>query len=1152
MKKFLLSFAAMFVAILFVVAEIEGPSANVTPGANADADYTVNEAPAVKVGTQDLAGVISIDVPANTASVTFNAGALKESGDVKITVTNSSTLEKIATITVRSYDELTEGVKDLTVNDGNTTYAVAFDEPIAEATTISLTSEKPFLIWNVVADPTAPYASKVANKDFSMVKVTFPNAENVKIEELGMALLYNGDEIIGEANDKTIKVNGNVLSIPFSMYETSEAKKRTLKKSFYEHETFSGYHVYIYAGDLLIDEVNTEEDLYIPIPVEGSENDEEPEDPTDYKVGADITSLAPATWEGQTGTYSEIAGSVLASNTASIAAGNVLTQTISDLKNGIYNVDIVAAGASASGMPTGNELSVVFAGDKSKALPVVEGANVTEDKATKVSLYAIVTDGKLTYGIKNLAAAGNWYAAKVESIRYVSESTEVQNVTIGDDVYVVYSQNLFVNGSFENGVEGWKAVNYNTAAEEKNFAITATGGFDGGAYITTNAGNSSSEKTIRQSIAVVEGKSYLFTTYTSGKAPETNNYVYNALFQMTDAATENGALKPFNWGDAESSTWTKTEYVFTAQEGNPYVGVRMGWNANSSFDGFALVEVEKVITEEPTEQPEITKIEDGDYFIYNVEAKAWLGGANSWGTQASLVNHPQRFTISANADGTYNIDSHAYNNETNHFFADGLYIDSPAFGWTIKSVKNGYAFAVNEDNYVASVEGSTVLGTVGDINAAAATWKLYTEADLLAAINSGESTDATFLIKGASISRNLYNDKLEKVWEGDAFGIGGANENFNAEKWGGNSQEFDVYQTISLPNGTYKLSANGYYRYNNTTDNTNDIAISSHADGTEEINTFLYANDAEVALKSIADDDAVAALTEAGKGVPFNQTEAGAAFDMGLYLNEVEVKVTDGTLKLGVKKTAHPGCDWSVWDNFVLTVVKLGVEPEETIPAAEPEPAAMEGYSWTANLVNNGDFTGSDLSSFPVQGAGVSAKIIDGPNGAKVYEIQSADMVQFAWDSQVFIVSNEVLNEGDYYLVSFSYKAEVETTPSTQAHATPGNYLHWAMLNPNPTFSTEWKTTTWTGQISAAQAKGNDGNGNGTGMTTIAFNLNDLPTACKFYITNVVVKKQVANVVDGIASVDAAAKANGKYIENGKVVIVKNGVKYNVAGARVK
>ena len=42
--------------------------------------------------------------------------------------------------------------------------------------------------------------------------------------------------------------------------------------------------------------------------------------------------------------------------------------------------------------------------------------------------------------------------------------------------------------------------------------------------------------------------------------------------------------------------------------------------------------------------------------------------------------------------------------------------------------------------------------------------------------------------------------------------------------------------------------------------------------------------------------------------------------------------------------------------------------------------------------------------------------------------------------------------------------------------------------------------------------------------------------------------------ITGVANVEAAAEAKakeGKFIENGKLVIVKNGVKYNAAGAKL-
>lgn len=315
---------------------------------------------------------------------------------------------------------------------------------------------------------------------------------------------------------------------------------------------------------------------------------------------------------------------------------------------------------------------------------------------------------------------------------------------------------------------------------------------------------------------------------------------------------------------------------------------------------------------------ESAEIPAGDYLIKNVATGKYLGGANSWGTQASLVEDGRIFTVARLEDGTYTLDSHTYYSDTQHFLGHGGYVDANVAPFMLFEVEGGVAIAIAKDNaYAAPAEGTVVVSGVAyqDVNAA---WEFIPVADLVSALETSEG-DATFLIKDASISRNLYSK--ENVWEGDAIAKGGPNENQNAEKWGGNSQEFDIYQTVNVPNGSYVLTVQGYYRYNNTTDNTNNVAVEAHAQGTEEINSFFYANDVEVALKSIADDEAAAALAAVEKGLPFSQGEASEAFAMGLYLNTLRVDVTDGVLKLGVKKTSHPGCDWTVWDNFTLTKV---------------------------------------------------------------------------------------------------------------------------------------------------------------------------------------------------------------------------------------
>ncbi|MCH5176360.1 MAG: leucine-rich repeat protein, partial [Prevotellaceae bacterium] len=165
-------------------------------------------------------------------------------------------------------------------------------------------------------------------------------------------------------------------------------------------------------------------------------------------------------------------------------------------------------------------------------------------------------------------------------------------VVVDGIVYDVKSENLFVNGSFDNGVDGWKTVGYETDAVLYNFVYPEQGGYDGGAYITTYAAGKDSETSIRQSVSVVPGKTYYFSVYTSGKSPNAENYQYNALFKMTDAHTENGVIKEFEWPQGAktvSTDWSQTKCVFTAE--SYFVGVRMSWNEGAKFDGFVLYEV---------------------------------------------------------------------------------------------------------------------------------------------------------------------------------------------------------------------------------------------------------------------------------------------------------------------------------------------------------------------------------------------------------------------------------------------------------------------------------------------------------------------------------------------------------------------------------
>ena len=325
----------------------------------------------------------------------------------------------------------------------------------------------------------------------------------------------------------------------------------------------------------------------------------------------------------------------------------------------------------------------------------------------------------------------------------------------------------------------------------------------------------------------------------------------------------------------------------------------------------------------------VADLATGDYLIRNKETQKYLGGANSWGTQASLVDHGRIFTLTKLENGKYTFDSHTYNDYEYIHFVNGGYLDGASSEIGIYTSEAGTCFGGSGITLYAAPTTGTVVATNGVYEAANSVWEFIPVADAVADLAAGNTSDATFLLKDASISRNLYNSSFEKVWQGDGFSKGGPVENQNAEKWGGNSQTFDTYQSITIPNGSYTVSVQGFYRYNNTTNNDNNAAIAAHADGTEVIYSYLYANDKEVPFASIADDDAAAAL----EALPFSQADAAAAFAQDLYNNSLDVLVVDGTLKIGVKKIKHIGCDWTVWDNFVVT--RTGELPSYSITVAE-------------------------------------------------------------------------------------------------------------------------------------------------------------------------------------------------------------------------
>ena len=99
------------------------------------------------------------------------------------------------------------------------------------------------------------------------------------------------------------------------------------------------------------------------------------------------------------------------------------------------------------------------------------------------------------------------------------------------------------------------------------------------------------------------------------------------------------------------------------------------------------------------------------------------------------------------------------------------------------------------------------------------------------------------------------------------------------------------------------------------------------------------------------------------------------------------------------------------------------------------------------------------------------------------------------WDNQFWIVANRTLSTGESTYVSFEYKAKNPAKASTQDHAAPGSYLHWAAIG-DVNFTEDWQT--FETEFTVPSEANN--------MQSIAFNLSEIKEGNTYEIKNVIWK----------------------------------------------
>ena len=413
----------------------------------------------------------------------------------------------------------------------------------------------------------------------------------------------------------------------------------------------------------------------------------------------------------------------------------------------------------------------------------------------------------------------------------------------------------------------------------------------------------------------------------------------------------------------------------------------------------------------------------------------------------TITGNPSFGGVHLYANGTTTADLAAANADAWQGYSGGAYIASI---WEI-------AFEVSADGTLEW--GFDITDAPAGMNWVA--WKDIRLTYLDGQGGTNTPADVTSLIKSADC-------ESANGWNGGPT-IGGKWGNRNAEKY---NTSFDVYQTLSgLSNGWYRLSAQGFYRYGDyhdeqhkyynyreESDNNNiyavytiPYAVVSRQQGTDRRLAVLYANNVEAPLPSPLDYAHETATHADDYPTPFGwatdtQTGASEAFADGEYPVELLVPVTDGQLRLGVRKSLGYKYDWACWDNFQLhylgendlvyvdgidvdaTSLSLTVgEQRQLVACATPANASDPTLTWTTT--NTAVATIDSHGLLTTHGTGTATIRIkaNGSNGGQLTRSINVSVGSGASSADGLVINEIQVSNIDMFIdPSFNYGSYIE------------------------------------------------------------------------------------------------------------------------------
>lgn len=130
-------------------------------------------------------------------------------------------------------------------------------------------------------------------------------------------------------------------------------------------------------------------------------------------------------------------------------------------------------------------------------------------------------------------------------------------------------------------------------------------------------------------------------------------------------------------------------------------------------------------------------------------------------------------------------------------------------------------------------------------------------------------------------------------------------------------------------------------------------------------------------------------------------------------------------------------------------------------------------------------------------------------------EVSSDDMVDAAWDTQFWIMTDATFAEGDKWELSMNVRADYEASIGTQTHKGAGEYLHWAGCG-TVKFTPKWTEYKASGTMDGSMAGGH----------SFAFNLNDFAAANAYYFDDISFKINGVEMIKNSSCDDDNMKDN--------------------------